>query len=217
MRRQIFGCYLIAFDEMEPGRRKRGARQQALRDRVGRGDDDRVGTLEEVEERRQPVGDHRRRGRHRLERRDVPGRKQMHASFEPRRRLALTEEKREVAGQRLRLGEARGEHETRRRPCAVRFGDEERATAAAQSLDAKRPAALDSERAAHDVVEGRTLGFGKTLHTPTPAKVRDPASDAKLATPARARNAVAPTGPRVAHAWRAGARARVSTRSAGTS
>ncbi len=136
--RELLGVDLVALDEVAHGLLDDGARQEALHHRVGRRDDDRIAAVDQVEERR-ACG----RGRRppaatpaRRPARPTPG-TTARAARAPASARILTEKEREIARERLGLGRARREHDERRRRGAIRLGDQQRARAAAQALDAQ--------------------------------------------------------------------------------
>ena len=169
MRREDFNGDRVALHEIAHRFGQDGARQDALRERVGGRDDDRRPALQQVKERRDAVGDDGRRRRDGLERRHVPRRQEMDLALERRRRCALAEKEREIGRERLRRAGIRCDDEKRRRLRAIRLGDEQRAAPAAQPFDAQRPPGGDRRRTPRDVGERGTFFLRQMLHTRMPA------------------------------------------------
>ena len=106
---------LLALDDVEVARGEDVARRHALRERLRRGDDDRIGALAQVVEPLDARGDDVGGRRQILERRHLPARQVVDAARERRRVVGLAEEEAQVRRQPLRFLAVRRDHQRRAR------------------------------------------------------------------------------------------------------
>ena len=132
------GSDLLSLDDVGDRIRERRPRQAALRHRLDRGDDDRIGGLQEVVEALGAGGDHLARRRQRLEGRHLPAGQVVDATAERSRGLAVAGVEAQVRGERLSRRGVRGDHEDGTRPLREESREREGRRAAAKAGDAQR-------------------------------------------------------------------------------